>query len=64
MKNWLNEMKDIKEKANCAYHSPLPLKKQRVTARAERPGKCKVFTEEEIFLFKLRMYKYPPTALI
>jgi len=63
MKNWLDEMKAIKEK-NCTYRAPLPLKKQRVTARAERPGKCKIFSEEEIFLFKLRMYRYSPTHLV
>ncbi len=38
------------------YIPPLPMKRQRVRARAERHGPVKIYTEEEIFLFKLRKY--------
>jgi len=49
-------MKIFKERPKL-YTCPLPKKKQRTTARAERSGKVKVFTEEEIFLFRVRNFK-------
>ena len=48
------EMREIKRKRKWFYRPPLPRKKQRVTARALRHGKVKHFTEEEIFLYKVR----------
>lgn len=44
----INEMKAL------IYHQPLPKKKQRVTQRAELPGKPKIYTKEEIFLYQVR----------
>lgn len=44
---WQEEFKDIREKVH-PYRYPLPMKRQRVVARAERSGPVKVFTKEEI----------------
>ena len=51
---WQEEMKTMREKADWAYRSPLPKKKQRTVARAERCGKCKQFSAEEILVENLR----------
>jgi hypothetical protein len=40
-----------------SYHSPLPKKRQRTSHHRGRCGKCKVYTEEEIFLYKLQNFK-------
>lgn len=56
MSIWKDEMKSIRKLKKTIYKPPLPLKKQRVTARAQMPGKVKVFSEDEIFLFKVRRY--------
>lgn len=53
---WNDEMENIKKLKKTIYKPPLPLKRQRVTARAQMPGKVKAFTEEQIFLFKVREY--------
>jgi len=53
---WKDEMESIRRLKKTIYKPPLPLKKQRVTARAQIPGKVKTFSEEEIFLFKLKRY--------
>jgi len=47
----------IKEIKNTLYRCPTPKKKQQITMRAQLPGKVKILTEEEIFLFKVRRYK-------
>ena len=36
------------------YHPPLPLKKQRVESKPERPGKVKFYSEEEILSYQRR----------
>ena len=54
---WKEEMQDIRKKRKWFYKSPLPRKKQRVEARAERCGKCKVYTEEEKLLYLLRHFR-------
>ena len=51
------EMERIRKLKRTIYKPPLPLKKQRVTMRAQMPGKVKVFSEEEVFLYKLRKYR-------
>lgn len=43
---------EFKQKAK-AYHAPLPMKKQRVHKKG-RSGKVRIFTEEEIFLYKMK----------
>jgi hypothetical protein len=53
---WKDEMKSIKELKKTIYRPPLPLKKQRTTMRAQMPGKVKVFSEDEVFLFKVKRY--------
>lgn len=48
-----NVIKDIKKQKNIIYRPPLPLKKQRVTMKG-RSGKCKIYTQDEIFVYKCR----------
>jgi hypothetical protein len=52
---WKTEIEEIKKKKSWWYRAPLPLKKQRVEARAERLGKCHIYSEEEklVYLMKL-----------
>lgn len=50
------EMERIRKLKKTIYKPPLPLKKQRITMRAQMPGKVKIFSEEEVFLYKLRKY--------
>lgn len=57
MSIWKDEMERIRKLKRTIYKPPLPLKKQRTTLRAQMPGKVKVFTEGEVFLFKVRRYK-------
>ena len=57
MSIWKMEMERIRKLKKTIYKPPLPLKKQRVTARAQLPGKVKMFSEDEIFLFKVRKYR-------
>lgn len=57
MNVWKDEMERIKRLKRTIYRPPLSIKKQRVTTRAQMPGKVKVFTEDEIFLFKIRNYQ-------
>ena len=54
---WKDEMERIRKLKRTIYRPPLPLKKQRTTLRAQMPGKVKMFTEGEIFLFKVRRYR-------
>ena len=54
---WKMEMESIRKLKKTIYKPPLPLKKQRVTMRAQMPGKVKVFSEGEVFLFKVRRYR-------
>ena len=54
--NWNMEMERIRKLKRTIYKPPLSLKKQRTTARAQMPGKVKVFSEGEVFLFKVRRY--------
>ena len=51
--DWTSET--VKVKA-IFYKSPLPRKMQRVKARG-RSSKPRVYTAEQIFLFKLKKYK-------
>lgn len=47
----------IKEETNkkkLIYKPPLPKKMQRVQAKAERRGKVRIFSEEQIFLENVR----------
>jgi hypothetical protein len=46
-KAWKEELETIREKVR-PYRYPLPMKRQRVVARAERSGPCKTYTREEI----------------
>ena len=57
MNIWQDEMKKIKKLKKTIYKPPLPLKKQRTAMRAQMPGKVKVFTDEEIFLFSVKRYR-------
>ncbi len=57
MSIWKDEMERIRKLKRTIYKPPLPLKKQRTTLRAQMPGKVKVFTDGEIFLFKVRRYR-------
>ena len=52
-----DELESIKSLAQCRYTPPLPRKKQRVTARAERCGKCIIYTQEQRLLYALRRFK-------
>lgn len=53
---WREAMREVRKKKSWWYRPPLPLKKQRVTARAERPGKCHIYTEEEKLIYRLKMF--------
>ena len=53
---WKTEMDSIKKKLSWRYKAPLPKKKQRVEAKALKCGKCKVYSDEEILLYKLKMF--------
>ena len=57
MSAYAMEMERIRKLKRTIYKPPLPQKKQRVTMRAQMPGKVKVFSEEEVFLYKVREYK-------
>ena len=46
-KAWKEELETIREKVR-PYRYPLPMKRQRVAARAERSGPVKIYTEDEI----------------
>ena len=52
-------VKDIFNDRPKLYKDPLPKKTQQVTAKASPKGKVKVFTEEEVFLFRLKRFKRP-----
>jgi len=54
--NWKDELKERKQQKQLIYHSPLPRKTQRVTLKYQKSGKCKVYSEEQIYLHKLREY--------
>ena len=47
------KFKDVKKSI---YKSPLPRKRQRFTAKASPRGKVKTYTEEEIYLYRLKKY--------
>jgi len=47
----LKAFETIRNRAKIIYHSPLPLKKQRVTTRG-RSGKPKILSPGEIFIYK------------
>lgn len=47
--------KEIKEKKKCIYNQPLPRKKQRCTHYRGRSGKVTNYTEEQIFLYRMKM---------
>ena len=53
---WKETMDEIKKHKSWWYKCPLPKKKQRVAARAERAGKCHVYSDEEKLLYKLKMF--------
>lgn len=57
MSIWKMEMERIRKLKKTIYKPPLPIKKQRTTMRAQMPGKVKVFSEDEVFLFKVRKYR-------
>lgn len=57
MSAWNIEMEGIRKLKRTIYKPPLPMKRQRVIARAQLPGKVKIFSEEEIFLFNVRRYR-------
>lgn len=49
MDYWLDELKHIREKKRTIYHSPLPVKKQRVSQyKYERNGEVRKYSKEEI----------------
>ena len=54
---WEDEMKSVNKLKKLIYKSPLPKKKQQITARAQLPGKVRMFTESEIFLSNVRRYR-------
>ena len=45
------ELKEIQSRKKLIYRSPLPIKRQRTTLRAERPSPVKCYTFEEIQQF-------------
>lgn len=45
------ELKEIQSRKKLIYRSPLPLKRQRTTLRAERSSPVKRYTSEEIQQF-------------
>ena len=53
---WKTEMDEVKRRKKWWYRCPLPKKKQRVDAKPERNGKCHVYSEEEIMLYKMKMF--------
>ena len=57
MSIWKMEMERIRKLKKTIYKPPLSLKKQRVTARAQLPGKVKMFSEDEVFLFNVKRYR-------
>lgn len=57
MSAYAMEMEGIRKLKRTIYKPPLPLKKQRVTMRAQMPGKVKVFSKEEVFLYKVKKYR-------
>lgn len=57
MSAYAMEMERIRKLKRTIYKPPLPLKKQRVTARAQMPGKVKIFSEEEVFLYNIRKHE-------
>ena len=57
MSIWKDEMESIKKLKKTIYKPPLPIKKQRTTMRAQMPGKVRIFSEGEIFLFKVKRYR-------
>lgn len=48
------DVKDIFKDRPKLYKDPLPKKSQQVTAKASPNGKVKVYSEEEVFLFRLK----------
>lgn len=57
MSVWEDEMKEFqKKRREWFYRSPLPKKKQRTSTPRGRSGKVHTFSEEEIFLFKIRRF--------
>lgn len=50
---WQVEREDLKRRTRI-YTAPLPKKKQRTTARAERSGPVHTFTKEEIEEYQRR----------
>lgn len=53
---WKDEMKRIRKLKKTIYKPPSPRRIQRAIINTQMPGKVKVFSEEEIFLFKVRRY--------
>ena len=51
-------VKDIFNDRPKLYKDPLPKKSQQVTARATPNGKVKVYNEDEIFLYRLKRFKW------
>lgn len=46
---------EIADKSNLIYHPPLSRKRQRATHYRGRSGKPKIYTPEQIMLYKLRL---------
>jgi len=57
MKEWIDEMREVQKKRKWMYKCPLPKKRQRTQARAERPGKCRVYSEEEKLVYLLQTWE-------
>lgn len=57
MSAYAMEMEEIRKLKRTIYKPPLPLKKQRVTMRAQMPGKVKILSKEEVFLYKIKKYR-------
>ncbi len=53
---WKDEMKRIRKLKKTIYKPPSPRRIQRAIINTQMPGKVKVFSEDEIFLFKIRKY--------
>jgi len=51
------DIREIFKERPKLYKCPLPKKRQRVIAKAEEPGEVKVFSEEEIFLYKIKEFE-------
>lgn len=54
---WKEVMKEVREKRKWMYNPPFSKNKSIRVNRPRKHGKVKVYTEEEIYLYKIRQLK-------